>query len=80
MLDRKDEFIRTVVEKLMTYALDRGVEYIDAPTVRQFTRDLQKNDNRWSVLLADIVKSPQFQMGRTPVSDGNARATIAKNQ
>jgi hypothetical protein len=80
LLDRKDEFIRTVVEKLMTYALNRGVEYTDAPTVRQFTRNLQQNDNHWSILIADIVKSPQFQMGRTPVPDGNARATIAKNQ
>ena len=44
-----DEFVRTVTEKLLTYALGRGVEYYDAPQVRQIVRGIsQRNEYRWS--------------------------------
>jgi cytochrome c5 len=65
LLSRGDEFIRTVAEKLLTYALGRGVDYPDAPVVRQLVRDLGQNENRWSALVLSIVKTPQFQMRRT---------------
>ena len=39
-----------VAEKLLGYALDRGVDYSDAPTIRQFTRDLAQNKDRKSVV------------------------------
>jgi len=69
LLSRGDEFIRTVAEKLLTYALGRGVDYPDAPVVRQLVRDLNQNENRWSALILDIVKTPQFQMRRTSGAD-----------
>jgi hypothetical protein len=69
LLSRGDEFIRTVAEKLLTYALGRGVDYPDAPVVRQLVRDLNQNENRWSALILDIVKTPQFQMRRTTGAD-----------
>lgn len=56
------EFVGTVVEKLMTYALGRGVTERDAPAVRQFVRDLEKNNYRWSGLVQEIVHSTPFQM------------------
>ena len=49
-------------EKLLTYALGRGVDYYDAPIVRQLVRDLAQNDYRWSALVLGIVKSTPFQM------------------
>src|SRR5260221_12743003 len=49
-LGRGQQFITTVTEKLLTYALGRGVEYSDAPIVRQLARDLAQNEYRWSVL------------------------------
>jgi hypothetical protein len=72
LLSRKDEFLRTVVEKLLTYALGRGVNYSDAPTVRQIVRDLAKNDYRWPALVVGIVNSTPFQARRVPLAEGNA--------
>ncbi len=61
-----DEFILTVIEKLMTYALGRGVDYYDAPTIRRIARDLARDDDRWSSLVLGIVESDSFQMRRAP--------------
>ncbi len=78
LISRKDEFIRTVCEKLMTYALGRGVDFSDAPTVRQLGRELSQSDNRWSVLVLGIVESPQFNMRKaTGVS---AAPAVASNR
>jgi hypothetical protein len=61
-----DEFINTTVEKLLTYALGRGVEYYDKPAVRSITREAARSDYRMSALVTAIVKSTPFQMRRTP--------------
>ena len=58
------EFIRTVVEKLLIYALGRGVDYYDAPAIRRITRELAADDYRWSALVLAVVASDQFQMRR----------------
>ena len=56
------QFVRMFVEKLMTYAVGRGMEYTDMPTIRAITRDVSKDDNRFSAIVLEVVKSPQFQM------------------
>jgi hypothetical protein len=66
LLTDGDEFVRTVSEKLLTYALGRGLTYHDAPLVRQLVHALQQNDYHWSSLLIGIVRSPQFQMRAAP--------------
>ena len=66
LLGQGDEFVRTVVEKLLTYALGRGLTYHDAPLVRQLLRTMHENDYRWSSLLLGVVKSDQFQMRAAP--------------
>jgi Protein of unknown function (DUF1585)/Protein of unknown function (DUF1588) len=66
LLSQGDEVVRTVAEKLLTYALGRGLTYHDAPLVRQLVRSLQQNEYRWSSLLVGIVKSAQFQMRAAP--------------
>ena len=66
LLASGDEFIRTVTEKLMTYALGRGVDYYDAPTIRRIVRDLARDDYRWSSLVLGVVGSESFQMRRAP--------------
>ena len=66
LLSQGDEVVRTVAEKLLTYALGRGLTYHDAPLVRQLVHTLRQNDYRWSPLLVGIVKSPQFQMRAAP--------------
>jgi hypothetical protein len=61
LLQQGDEFIRTVTEKLLTYALGRGLDYLDAPVVRQLVRDAARDDYRWSSLVRGIVSSAPFQ-------------------
>jgi hypothetical protein len=61
-----DEFARTVAEKMLTYALGRGLSYRDAPVVRELLGTLRENGYRWSALLTAIVQSDQFKMRSTP--------------
>ena len=65
LLDYDEQFVRTVTEKLMSYALGRPLEYFDQPTVRQIVRDAKDNDYRWSSIVLGIVKSPAFLMRRS---------------
>jgi hypothetical protein len=62
--ERQTDFYRTMTEKLLTYALGRGLEYYDVETVDQIVTALQKNDGRFSVLLAGIINSAPFQKQR----------------
>ncbi len=55
------QFVRVSIEKLMTYALGRGVEYQDMPLVRAISRDAAQRDNRFSALVVAIVRSAPFQ-------------------
>ena len=64
LLRYKPQFARTMSEKLLTYALGRGVEYQDMPVVRAIVRDGARDDYRFSVLVESIVKSDSFQMNR----------------
>jgi hypothetical protein len=66
LLGLGDQFTSTVVEKLLSYALGRAVDYYDMPTVRQLIRDGAKDDYRWSALLLDVISSTPFQMRRVP--------------
>ena len=54
--------MRVVTEKLMTYALGRGVEYQDMPLVRSIVRDSAAGNYKFSSIVLGIVKSPPFQM------------------
>jgi mono/diheme cytochrome c family protein len=62
LLRYSPQFVRMFIEKTMTYALGRGVEYTDMPTVRAIAGDSAKDDNRFSAIVLGIVKSGQFQM------------------
>ncbi len=64
----RDEFLATFGEKLLTYALGRGLEYYDKPAVRAILRDAAAHDTTIPAIINSIVKSPQFQMRRTPES------------
>ncbi|HLQ76410.1 MAG TPA: DUF1592 domain-containing protein [Terriglobia bacterium] len=59
-----DQFVEVIAEKLLTYALGRGVEYQEMPLVRSISKDGAKNNNRFSALVLATVKSAPFQMGR----------------
>lgn len=65
LLSQPDQFVTTVTEKLLTYALGRGVEYYDVPAVRSIMREAAPKEYRWSSLILGIVKSTPFQMSMT---------------
>jgi len=62
----RDDFVRTVAEKLLTYALGRGLESEDRPVVRSIVRQAARENYRMSALIAAVEESVPFQMRRTP--------------
>jgi Protein of unknown function (DUF1592)/Protein of unknown function (DUF1588)/Protein of unknown function (DUF1585)/Protein of unknown function (DUF1587)/Protein of unknown function (DUF1595)/Planctomycete cytochrome C len=62
LLERPEQFPRTVTEKLLAFALGRPLNYYDRPAVRTIVRDAALEDYRWSSLILGIVRSPTFQM------------------
>ena len=65
LFSRRHEFVTTVTEKLLTYALGRGLEYYDRPAIRAIVRDAASDNFRWSSLLAGVAQSLPFQMRRS---------------
>jgi len=62
LLKYSPQFVRTITEKLMTYALGRGVEYEDMPVIRSITRQAHNDNDRFMAILMGIIKSDPFQM------------------
>jgi hypothetical protein len=78
LMTRHDVFAATVTERLLTYALGRGVDYHDEPAIRSILRQAALNNYRWSSLVLGIVKSTPFQMRKSGESTaGEATATAA---
>jgi hypothetical protein len=71
LLKRPGEFVMTLTEKLMIYALGRGVEYFDMPAIRGIARNASLNEYRFSTLILGIVKSPSFQMRLSSPAEGS---------
>ena len=67
LLNRPEVFVDTLTEKLLTFALGRGVESYDAPAVRKILRDAKSNDYKFSSIIVGITKSTPFTM-RKPVN------------
>jgi Protein of unknown function (DUF1592)/Protein of unknown function (DUF1588)/Protein of unknown function (DUF1585)/Protein of unknown function (DUF1587)/Protein of unknown function (DUF1595) len=65
LLAQKEQFVRTVTGKLLTYAVGRQMEYSDAPAIRSIVRAAAADDYRWSSTILAIVKSTPFQMRRS---------------
>jgi Protein of unknown function (DUF1592)/Protein of unknown function (DUF1588)/Protein of unknown function (DUF1585)/Protein of unknown function (DUF1587)/Protein of unknown function (DUF1595)/Planctomycete cytochrome C len=64
--EHKDEFYRTLTDKLLTYAVGRGMEYYDVPTVDKIVENLDRNNGRFSALLMGVINSAPFQERRLP--------------
>ena len=71
-----DQFERVVTEKMLTYALGRGIEFEDMPMVRSIVRDAGPTKYKFSSLVLGIVKSPAFQMNMKTA----AAKTVAANK
>jgi mono/diheme cytochrome c family protein len=65
LVAQKEQFVRTVTDKLLTYAIGRGLEHYDAPAIRGIVRAAAADDYRWSSTILALVKSAPFRMRRT---------------
>jgi len=75
MLASKPEvFVGVMTEKLLTYALGRGLDYTDMPAVRKIVHDAEANGFKFSALINGVVNSPPFQMKVKKAADGAAVA------
>ena len=76
LVKHSDAFVRTFTQKLLTYALGRGIEYYDMPMVRAIDREAARSGNKFSEFVLGIVKSTPFQMRRAeemePASSGTS--------
>jgi hypothetical protein len=66
LLQRPELFAATLSEKLLTFALGRGVEPYDAPAIREIVRRAEADEFRFSALILGIVNSTPFQMRKSP--------------
>ena len=78
LLKRSDAFMTSFTKKLMTYALGRGVEAADMPTVRAIARDAAEKNNRFSSVVMALVNSAPFQMRRAEVDNTTNQAAAAR--
>jgi mono/diheme cytochrome c family protein len=62
LLSDRDQFVTTVAEKLLMYALGRNLQYYDQPSVRAIVRESAAGNDTLASLVAGVVNSPQFQM------------------
>ena len=65
LVNDPEPLVRTVTEKLLAYALGRGIEHYDYPTIRKIARDAAADGHRWSAVVLGIVQSPPFQLRST---------------
>jgi hypothetical protein len=66
LLSRPEVFVGTLTEKLLTFALGRGVESSDAPAIRKIVRDAQASDYRFSSIIVGLTRSVPFTLRRSP--------------
>jgi mono/diheme cytochrome c family protein len=74
LLRRREVFIRTVTEKLLTYALGRSLDFHDMPAVRSIVRESAHHEHRWSSIVLGVVRSAPFQMRTAPATRASALA------
>lgn len=80
LLSRPNVFAGTLTEKLLTYALGRGLEAYDMPAVRAVTRQAAQNNYRFSSIILGIVESVPFQMRHSQEPDSAPATSVASNR
>jgi Protein of unknown function (DUF1585)/Protein of unknown function (DUF1588) len=65
LLKRPEVFVGTLAEKLLTFALGRGLEYYDGPAIRKIVRDSRAADYRFSSIIVGLTKSAPFTMRKS---------------
>jgi len=73
--NHRDSYYRCLTEKLLTYAIGRGLDYYDEYTVDKIVKRMNKNDGRFSSLLMGVIESAPFQKQR-----GSSSITTRSNR
>jgi hypothetical protein len=68
LMKHPEQFVQTMTEKLMAYALGRNIDYHDEPAIRRIVRDAAKDNYRFSKIVLGIATSSQFQMRKAPAA------------
>jgi len=74
LVSRHEQFAAALTEKLLSYAIGRGLEYYDLPAVRRIVREAAPDDYRWSSLVLGVVRSVPFQMRRSRAQEAGPPA------
>jgi mono/diheme cytochrome c family protein len=74
LVRRPERFVTTVTEKLLTYALGRGLEYYDMPAVRRIVREAAKDGYRFQTIVRGVAQSYPFTMRRIDGAPGATQA------
>ena len=77
LLSYSDQFMRTVTEKLMTYALGRGLEYYDMPVVRSIVRSADDEGYKFDALIVGVVQSEPFRSSRKAASQASSTGGLS---
>jgi hypothetical protein len=73
LLSHREDFVRTFTEKLLAYAVGRGIEPYDLPAVRTIAKDSASDDHRWSSIIMGIVRSTPFSMSSSEAAPPTAK-------
>ena len=76
MLERREQFVQALTEKLLTYALGRTLEAYDMPVVRSIVRTAAKDDYRFSALVQGIAASEPMQFRMKLASEQMQQARV----
>jgi hypothetical protein len=74
LMRHPQQFVQTMTEKMMTYALGRRADYYDMPSVRRIVQEAGAENYRFSSIVTRIVESPNFRMRKAPEPEATARA------
>jgi hypothetical protein len=66
VLANKDQFVQTATNRLLTYALGRGLDYYDMPTIRRIVKESASTNYSFATLVVNVVKSMPFEMRKAP--------------
>jgi hypothetical protein len=73
LLRRPDQFVQTVTEKLMIFALGRSLRYQDMPMIRAIVREADSQGDTFEAIIQGVVRSPAFRMREIPAVPTNTQ-------
>jgi hypothetical protein len=79
-MGRPEQFVEALSEKLLTYAVGRGMDYYDRPALRAIAQEAARDNYRWSSIILGIVRSTPFQMRKALSPTDGSVPSVADSQ